>query len=153
MQEANLRLFLGSGASICQSGSERFGLHLARKSLTQCNWELRKALSWRNWGSQVVRLCFKPPWVCGLLHSEVINWDPEPREEETLERGQSHKLHHHRTFVKEVMHLNRVPFCKTLKLPEELWQQHKGTVITEREFSRFKPRLSSKASKCFMIWP
>lgn len=44
LQEANSRLFLGSEASICQSGSGRFLSQFLAKSLTHSNWESRRTL-------------------------------------------------------------------------------------------------------------
>lgn len=47
LQETNSRLFLGSRASICQSGSGRFLSQFLAKSLTHCNWESRRTFRMR----------------------------------------------------------------------------------------------------------
>ena len=97
MQEANSRLFLGSGASICQSRSGRFLLHSARKSLTWCEWEPEKEPKWKKQRLPGYNTLL---WW-GLPCSEVINWDPELRTEQTLEQWQSHQTPSHGTFVKK----------------------------------------------------
>lgn len=73
-----------------------------------------------------------PQW--GSPYSEVINWDPEPRKQQTLVQWQSHKTPSRGMFVKEVKNLShREPFCKKLQLPKEPWQWHKGTIFMGRE--------------------
>ena len=129
-QEANSRLFLGSGARICQSRSGRFLLHSAKNLSHRVTGSLRREPKWKK-----LRLPDDntlPQW--GSPYSEVINWDPEPRKQQTLVQWQSHKTPSRGTFVKEVKNLShREPFCKKLQLPKEPWQWHKGTIFMGRE--------------------
>lgn len=70
----------------------------------------------------------------GSPYSEVINWDPEPRKEQTLEQWQSHKTPSHGMFVKKVKNLShRESFCKSYNFLKSLDNGIRGTIFMGRE--------------------
>lgn len=88
LQEANSRLFLGSRASICQSGSGRFLLQFLAKSLTHSNWESRRTLRMGTQKCQGAKALLQAA-LC-LWHTQwrggVMNCDPKWKVKQTSEQ-------------------------------------------------------------------
>lgn len=101
LQETNSRLFLGSGASICQSGSGRFLSQFLAKSLPHSNWESRRTLRMGTqkcqganaWLQAALRL-WHTQW-----RGEVMNCDPKWKVKQTSEQRQSYQLLCSRPFL------------------------------------------------------